>query len=83
VILVAIAGVAVRAPLSRVPENTMKFAVGIMLTAYGAFWGAEGAHATWPGDDASLLWLIPAIAVFALALVAGLRVVRARQEVVA
>lgn len=83
VILVAAAGVAVRAPLSRVPENAMKFAVGIMLTAYGAFWGAEGAHASWPGEDASLLWLIPAIAAFALALVVGLRAVRARQEVAA
>lgn len=83
VILVTAAGVAVRAPLSRVPENAMKFAVGIMLTAYGAFWGAEGAHASWPGEDASLLWLIPAIAVFAVVLVVGLRAVRARQEVAA
>ena len=78
VILVALAGVAVRAPLSRVPENTMKFTVGVMLTAYGAFWGAEGAHARWPGDDASLLWLIPAIALFALALAAGLRIQRTK-----
>lgn len=81
VVLVAVAGVAVRAPLSRVPENTMKFAVGIMLTAYGAFWGAEGAHASWPGDDASLIWLIPGIAVFALVLVAALRATRAREQV--
>lgn len=83
VILVAIAGVAVRAPLSRVPENTMKFAVGVMLTAYGAFWGAEGAHASWPGEDASLLWLIPGIAGFALALVVILRTIRTRREVAA
>jgi uncharacterized membrane protein len=70
---VAVAGTAVRAPLSRVPENTLKFAVGIMLTAFGTFWGAEGAGARWPGSDASLLVLIPAIAVFALALVAAMR----------
>jgi uncharacterized membrane protein len=70
VVLVAAAGLAVRSPLSRVPENTMKFVVGIMLTSFGTFWGAEGAGAHWPGSDAALLVLIPAIAVFALGLVA-------------
>jgi len=73
VVLVAAAGVAIRSPLQRVPENTMKFVVGIMLTAFGTFWGVEGAGAHWPGSDAALLALIPAIAVFALALVALLR----------
>ena len=73
VVLVAAAGLAVRAPLSRVPENTMKFVVGIMLTAFGTFWGAEGADARWPGGDAALLVLIPVIAVFGLILVAVLR----------
>jgi uncharacterized membrane protein len=73
VVLVAAAGLAVRAPLARVPENTMKFIVGIMLTAFGTFWGAEGAGASWPGSDAALLVLIPAIALFAVALVAVLR----------
>ena len=43
VLVVTIAGIAVRAPLARVPENTMKFVVGIMLTSFGIFWGAEGA----------------------------------------
>ena len=62
VVLVAAVGVAVRAPLARVPENTLKFVVGIMLTAFGMFWGAEGAGAHWPGSDAALLVLIPAIA---------------------
>jgi uncharacterized membrane protein len=71
--LVAAAGIAVRAPLSRVPENTMKFVVGIMLTAFGTFWGAEGAGAHWPGSDTSLLVLIPAIGAFALVLVIALR----------
>jgi uncharacterized membrane protein len=73
VAVVAIAGVAVRSPLSRVPENTLKFVVGIMLTAFGVFWGAEGAGAHWPGSDAALLVLIPAIAAFALLLVALMR----------
>ena len=73
VAVVAAAGVAVRAPLQRVPENTMKFVVGIMLTAFGTFWGAEGAGAHWPGSDAALLVLVPAIAAFALLLVALMR----------
>ena len=51
----------------------MKFVVGIMLTAFGMFWGAEGAGAHWPGSDAALLALIPAIALFALGLVALFR----------
>ncbi len=73
VVLVALAGLAVRAPLARVPENTMKFVVGIMLTAFGTFWGTEGAGARWPGGDAALLVIAPAIAIFALVLVAMLR----------
>ena len=77
VAVVAAAGAAVRAPLARVPENTLKFIVGIMLTAFGTFWGAEGAGAHWPGSDAALLVLVPAIALFALGLVALLRRERA------
>ncbi len=73
VLVVAMAGLALRAPLARVPENTMKFVVGVMLTAFGTFWGAEGAGATWPGSDAALLVLVPAIAAFALGLVAILQ----------
>jgi uncharacterized membrane protein len=73
VLVVAAAGVAVRAPLSRVPENSMKFVVGIMLTAFGMFWGAEGAGAQWPGSDLALLVLIPAVGLYALILVAVFR----------
>jgi uncharacterized membrane protein len=72
-LVVAAGGVAVRAPLARVPENAMKFVVGVMLTTFGIFWGAEGAGAHWPGGDAALLVLVPAVAVFALAQVALLR----------
>jgi uncharacterized membrane protein len=79
--VVTAAAVAVRTPLARVPENTMKFAVGIMLCGFGVFWGAEGAGAQWPGSDAALLVLVPAIALFALGLVAALRVVRQRRAV--
>jgi uncharacterized membrane protein len=70
---VATAGFAIRAPLARVPENTMKFAVGVMLTSFGMFWGGEGAGAHWPGGDAALLAIVPATLLFALALVGLLR----------
>jgi uncharacterized membrane protein len=73
VAVIVLAGVAARAPLARVPENTLKFAVGIMLTSFGTFWGAEGAGASWPGSDAALLVLIPGLAIFALTTVAILR----------
>ena len=71
--VVVFAGVAVRAPLSRVPENTLKFAVGVMLTAYGTFWGAEGAGADWPGGDAAILVLIGLAFVTSVALLAATR----------
>lgn len=73
VLLVVAAGVALRAPLARVPENSMKFIVGVMLTSFGMFWATEGAGADWPGADASLLVIIPAVAAFALGLVALFR----------
>jgi uncharacterized membrane protein len=73
VVAVAVAGVAVRSPLARVPENTLKFVVGVMLTGFGLFWGAEGAGAQWPGSDTSLLGIIAAVAVLALGLVTVLR----------
>jgi uncharacterized membrane protein len=66
-VLVAGVGVAVRAPLSRVPENTMKFAVGVMLTTFGIFWATEGVGAHWPGDDASL----PVVLAFVIVMSAG------------
>ena len=73
IVVVAGTGFAVRAPLSRVPENTLKFAVGVMLTSFGMFWGAEGAGADWPGSDAALLAIVPVVAVFAGVLTIGLR----------
>jgi uncharacterized membrane protein len=51
----------------------MKFAVGVMLTAFGIFWGAEGAGAEWPGNEAALLVLVPTVALFGLGLAAVLR----------
>jgi uncharacterized membrane protein len=73
-VLVAGTGIAVRAPLARVPENTMKFAVGVMLTSFGIFWSAEGAGANWPGDDASLLGVIAFVCLVSALFVRLLRV---------
>jgi uncharacterized membrane protein len=67
------AGISLRAPLARVPENGMKFAVGVMLTSFGIFWGAEGAGAGWPGGEASLAPLVAVVALAALAMVAEVR----------
>ncbi len=71
-VTVAVA-VSVRGPLSRVPENTIKFVVGMLLTSFGTFWAAEGAGAHWPGADASLLFIVPFVAAVSLLMVAQLR----------
>jgi uncharacterized membrane protein len=73
VALVVIAGLVVHAPLARVPENAMKFAVGVMLTSFGTFWGAEGAGAHWPGGDAALLAVVPATLALSVAIVLAMR----------
>jgi uncharacterized membrane protein len=73
VVVIAGAGLAIRAPLARVPENTLKFVVAVLLTSFGLFWGSEGAGAHWPGSDAALLGIVPLVAIFALVLVAVLR----------
>jgi uncharacterized membrane protein len=73
VLVVTAVGVALRAPLARVPENSMKFVVGTLLTGFGMFWGAEGAGAQWPGADAALLVLIPGVALLGVGLTAALR----------
>jgi uncharacterized membrane protein len=73
VLTVVVAGAAARAPLARVPENTMKLVVGVMLSSFGMFWGAEGAGAHWPGGDAALLAVIPSVLLAALATIWTLR----------
>jgi uncharacterized membrane protein len=73
VAVVVAVGFAVRAPLARVPENALKFAVGVMLTSFGTFWSAEGAGAHWPGGDAALLVIIPGLLLAALIMVSLLR----------
>ena len=79
-VLVATVGAVVHAPLSRVPENTMKFAVGVMLTTFGIFWSTEGVGARWPGDDAAL----PVVLAFVIALsFASVVLLRRRRLVIA
>jgi uncharacterized membrane protein len=78
VLVVVVAGVAAAAPLSRVPENTLKYAVGVMLTSFGIFWGAEGAGAHWPGSDAAILAVIAFVLAASVALVGALRRKHAR-----
>src|SRR5438309_1901555 len=66
-------GLKIHAPLSRVPENTMKFAVGVMLTTFGIFWAGEGAGATWPGGDAAILGVLAYVVASSFVMVATLR----------
>jgi len=73
IVVVTVAGVAVKAPLAKVPENWLKYAVGIMLTSFGTFWGAEGAGVSWPGNDAALLVLVPVVALVSVGCVFWLR----------
>ena len=72
-LLVAGVGVAVRAPLARVPENAMKFAVGLMLTTFGVFWSVEGAGGSWPGSDAAILGVLGWVGLCSFLLVRLLR----------
>jgi uncharacterized membrane protein len=78
VLVITVAGIAVRAPLARVPENAMKFVVGVILTSFGIYWGGEGAGAYWPGGDIALLVIIAAVALLSLGLVALLRRIEAQ-----
>jgi uncharacterized membrane protein len=56
--VVIVAGVLLHRPLSAVPENTMKFGVGLMLTTFGVFWAGEGLGAEWPGADIAILGIL-------------------------
>jgi len=73
VVVVLVAGVLAREPLSRVPENTIKFAVGLLLTSFGCFWAAEGAGVDWPGDELSLLGVIAFFGAVSFVLVRALQ----------
>jgi len=76
--LVVIAlGVLVHRPLSTIPENTFKFIVGVLLSAFGTFWAGEGMGLTWPGEDWSILGLVAGFLVVSLLAV---RLCRSRGE---
>lgn len=78
ILIVGLAGGLIHAPLSRVPENTMKFAVGAMLTTFGTFWSAEGVGVNWPGSDAAIIVLLGLVLLISFAFVAALRQQRTR-----
>jgi uncharacterized membrane protein len=59
-------GLVLHRPLARVPENTLKFIVGVLLSAFGTFWAGEGMELVWPGSDWSILGLVVAYLTIAL-----------------
>ncbi len=71
-------GFAIHKPLTKVPENTMKFIVGVLLTSFGIFWGVEGAGANWPHSDLSLVAIIPTIVIICWALIEFLKARKAQ-----
>jgi uncharacterized membrane protein len=72
-IVIALAALAVRRPLSRVPENTLKFSVGVLLASFGAFWVGEGLGLPWPGADLSIIGLAAVVLVSSLLAIAVVR----------
>ena len=73
-VLVVALGLALHRPLARVPENALKFTVGILITTFGVFWIGEGLGLAWPGDDWALLWLALVILAASLATVRRVQV---------
>jgi uncharacterized membrane protein len=81
IVVVVVAGALARAPLTRVPENTLKYGVGLMLASFGTFWAVEGlgalrsggASLSWPGGDAAILVLLAGWFLLSRGLVASYR----------
>jgi uncharacterized membrane protein len=77
-LVVVAVGFVIHRPLERVPENMLKFAVGVMLSAFGVFWTGEGLGVPWPGQDFAILAFAALFLMAALAAVAIIR--RSRVE---
>ena len=76
-LVVILLGLLLHRPLSRVPENTLKFIVGIMLTAFGIFWIGEGLRYPWPGEDLALIGMIVSLLLFSAL---AIRLARSRAQ---
>ena len=72
-IIVLVAGVLIHKPLSRVPENSLKYVVGLLLTSFGTYWTAEGLGVEWPGTDLALLVLLVFYSILASLIVRQMR----------
>jgi len=72
-LLIAAVGLVVHRPLARIPENVLKFAVGVMLSAFGLFWTGEGFGVAWPGSDLAILAFIGLFLATGLAAIALLK----------
>src|SRR6266850_1472366 len=68
-VVVVITGLALRRPLARLPENTLKFAVGVLISSFGVFWVGEGLGFHWPGSDLSILGLTVGLLLISLVMV--------------
>jgi uncharacterized membrane protein len=73
IVVVLLAGILLRQPLTRIPENTMKFIVGVMLTSFGAFWVGEAFGVDWPQADLSILYMTASLLLFSWLTVRGLK----------
>lgn len=80
VLVVVAVGLVVHEPLTRVPENLLKFVVGLLLTSFGTFWASEGAGVSWPGSDLAILGILVVLAVVSFAYVTVLKRQHASQE---
>jgi uncharacterized membrane protein len=73
VVFVVAVGLFVRGPLERVPENSLKYVVGLLLTSFGVFWGGEGAGVEWPGADLAIIGILAFLSLVSYALTRELR----------
>jgi uncharacterized membrane protein len=76
--LALLAGVFIRRPLARAPENSLKFAVGVLIAGFGIFWLGEGMGVAWPGEDWAIIGIVTVLLVTALGLVRAVRVLATR-----